>query len=169
MRSWSIPMGRYFGVEFRVHLLFLLVLAFVWLTEPALQGGWSPGRGLALTLLLLFSVLAKELVKAAAGVHSGLPLRTVMLLPIGGLAQLDESAAQARAAAPAEAPGTPDTMAVREARLLPGRDARMALVGPLVSAILALLAAGAALAVAPEAGLLAQPHLYSQNLLRSFV
>jgi Zn-dependent protease len=156
MRSWSIPIGRYFGVEFRVHLLFLLVLGLVWLTEASLQSAAALGRGLALTLLLLFAVLAKELVKAAVGVAGGLPLRAVMLLPIGGLAHLEETPAQS--AEVEEKPAPPSAAGIR-----------MALAGPLVAALLALLSAGAALLAAPEASLLAQPHLHSTDLLRSFV
>ena len=37
MRSWSIPVGRLFGIEIRIHLTFLFLLVFVWSTEAATQ------------------------------------------------------------------------------------------------------------------------------------
>ena len=48
MRNWSIPAGRIFGVEIRIHLTFLFLLVFVWLTDSASHATVTPGRGLAL-------------------------------------------------------------------------------------------------------------------------
>ncbi len=33
MRTWSIPVGRIFGVEIRVDLTLVFLLAFVWMIE----------------------------------------------------------------------------------------------------------------------------------------
>jgi hypothetical protein len=57
MRNWSIPAGRIFGVEIRIHLTFLFLLVFVWLTDSASHGTLSPGRGLALVGIIFPSVL----------------------------------------------------------------------------------------------------------------
>ena len=37
MRSWSIPVGRLFGIEIRIHLSFFFLLVFVWSTEANSQ------------------------------------------------------------------------------------------------------------------------------------
>ena len=47
MRSWSIPLGRLFGIEIRIHLTFLFLLFFVWGTEAATQDASAALHGLA--------------------------------------------------------------------------------------------------------------------------
>src|SRR5690242_1028922 len=98
MRSWSISAGRIFGVEIRIHLTFLFLLAFVWLTEFAAHGKPpDPGRGLALVAIVLAAVLLHELGHGLVAVSSGVRMKAVILLPIGGVALLDESYALANA------------------------------------------------------------------------
>src|SRR5256885_2332730 len=46
MRNWSIPVGRVFGVEVRVHLTFLFLLVFVWFTDSINAGPSAPLRSL---------------------------------------------------------------------------------------------------------------------------
>jgi hypothetical protein len=53
MRGWSIPLGRWMGVELRVHVFFPL-LAFVCMGFSASEG---MGRGLGLFMLLVVAVL----------------------------------------------------------------------------------------------------------------
>ena len=60
MRNWSIPVGKLFGVELRVHLTFLFLLAFVWFTEATSLSNARPGRGLALTGIIFGSVVLPE-------------------------------------------------------------------------------------------------------------
>ena len=38
MRSWSVPAGRLFGVDIRIHLTFVFLLAFVWFTQSVTMG-----------------------------------------------------------------------------------------------------------------------------------
>src|SRR2546430_15897739 len=89
MRNWSIPAGRIFGVEIRIHLTFLFLLVFVWLTDSASHGTLSPGRGLALVGIIFASVLLHELGHALVSMHGGVPAKSVILLPIGGGTLLD--------------------------------------------------------------------------------
>src|SRR5215470_19009832 len=49
MRSWSISVGRLFGVDVRIHLTFLILPVFIYWTDYAAhQGAASGPRDLAL-------------------------------------------------------------------------------------------------------------------------
>src|SRR5439155_25915202 len=91
MRNWSIPAGRIFGVEIRIHLTFLFLLVFVWLTDSASHGTVAPGRGLALVGIIFASVLLHELGHAVVSMYGGVPAKSVILLPIGGVTLLVET------------------------------------------------------------------------------
>ncbi|HEY1904352.1 MAG TPA: CBS domain-containing protein [Terracidiphilus sp.] len=81
MRGWSIPLGRWMGVELRVHAFFPL-LALVCLALSTADG---LGRGLGLFFVLVAAVLVRETARLIAAAWLGLRLRAVLLLPIGGL------------------------------------------------------------------------------------
>src|SRR5579862_7956440 len=81
MRGWSIPMGRWMGVELRVHTFFLL-LAVVCLGLGASDG--IP-RGLTLFLTLVLAVVVRETGRLLVAAWLGLQLRAMLLLPVGGL------------------------------------------------------------------------------------
>jgi Zn-dependent protease len=150
MRNWSIPAGRIFGVEIRIHLTFLFLLVFVWLTDSAPHGTVTPGRGLALVGIIFASVLLHELGHALVSMHGGVPAKSVILLPIGGVTLLDET----------QRPVEPGTVTWK-------RDIRIALAGPLVNLLIAFVAGSILLAVAPEIQLWAKPYVHSANLPRS--
>ena len=92
MRNWSIPAGRIFGIEIRVHLTFLFLLFFVWITEFEAHGHASAGRGLALVGIIFGSVILHELGHAVVAAGNGVRVRGILLLPIGGLALMDPQA-----------------------------------------------------------------------------
>jgi CBS domain-containing protein/Zn-dependent protease len=81
MRGWSIPLGRWMGVELRVHTFFLL-LAVVCLGLSTSEG-WL--RGIGLFFVLVVSVVVREIVRLLVAAWLGLRLRAVLVLPIGGL------------------------------------------------------------------------------------
>ena len=81
MRGWSIPLGRWLGVELRVHTFFLL-LAVVCLGLSASEG-WQ--RGLGLFLVLVTAVIVRETARLIVAAWLGLRLRAILVLPIGGL------------------------------------------------------------------------------------
>jgi len=152
MRSWSIPAGRLFGVEIRIHLTFLFLLFFIWLTEAAPPGALHPGRGLALLFIIFASVVLHELGHALISSQAGIPAKAVILLPIGGVTLLDET-----------------RLASQSANDAWKRDVRIALTGPLVNLLIAFVAGIVVLAVAPQAQLWAKPWVVSTNLPRSLV
>jgi Zn-dependent protease/CBS domain-containing protein len=151
MRSWSIPIGRLFGIEIRIHLTFLFLLVFVWSTEAATQDANAALRGLALVGIIFGSVILHELGHALVARGSGVPAKGIILLPIGGVTILDE------------------------ANILPDpvngwkRDIRIAIAGPLVNIFVAGAAALILLATIPGFSLTARPLLHSSALLRSFL
>ncbi|HEU5453790.1 MAG TPA: site-2 protease family protein [Terriglobales bacterium] len=145
MRSWSIPAGRLFGADVRIHLTFVFLLLFVWITESALPGSAGMGRGLALIGLIFASVVLHEMGHAMAGVHDG-GSRALILMPIGGISLADHA--------------TP--------RLDPRRELRIALAGPAVNLTLAAIGGCTIAALLPEAHLLQRPFVFSGNLPRSF-
>lgn len=152
MRNWSIPAGRVFGVELRIHLTFLFLLVFVWLTESSARGKVSAGRGVALVAIIFGSVVLHELGHALMGMQAGAPARAIILLPIGGITVFDET----------QQPVEPGVLTWK-------RDIRIALTGPLVNLLLAFAAGSILLAVAPEINLWARPWVHSSNLARSLV
>jgi Zn-dependent protease/CBS domain-containing protein len=153
MRNWSIPAGRIFGVELRVHLTFFFLLIFVWLTESTTHGPANPGRGLALVAIIFGSVVLHELGHAMVSMRAGIPAKAIILLPIGGVTLLDET----------QHPVEPGLLTWK-------RDIRIALAGPLVNLIIAVVAGGVLLAVAPQTHFWTKPfYIYSGNLPRSLV
>src|ERR1700693_6002064 len=91
MRSWSIPVGRLFGIEIRIHLTFLFLFFFVWTTEGSTQDASAALRGLALVGIVFASVVLHELGHALMARGSGIPAKGIILLPIGGVTVLEEA------------------------------------------------------------------------------
>ena len=151
MRSWSIPVGRIFGVELRVHLTFLFLLFFVWFTESASHTSPDAGRGLALVAIIFGSVVLHELGHALTSRRYGIPAKAIILLPIGGVTLLDETR---------QPPQSPEAWK---------RDIRIALAGPLVNLVVAFIAAIVVLIAVPDAHLWQRDYVISSNLPRSLV
>jgi Zn-dependent protease/CBS domain-containing protein len=154
MRNWSIPIGKLFGVEIRLHLTFVFLLGFVWMAESAMpKSNNTPDRALALVGIVFASVVLHELGHALVAKGQGTQAKAIILLPIGGITLLDESQAT---------PSGPVPLKWK-------RDVLVALAGPLVNIGLALAAGAIVLARFPEARLWTKPFIHSNHLLRSFV
>ncbi len=126
MRAWSFPLGKPFGVELRIHGLFaLLLILSATLASAAGLGAW---RGVLLWGLLLFAVGVREVARCLASAACGVELRSVLLLPIGGLQSPVDPGAE----------GEKRTTRVRVALALVGPGANLLMAGILTS----LLAGG---------------------------
>ena len=90
MRGWSFPAGRLFGVDIRIHVTFLFLLGFVWFSESLNMGVSGPGRGLALVFIIFGCVVLHELAHAVVAKRSGIAVRSIILLPIGGVTLMED-------------------------------------------------------------------------------
>jgi Zn-dependent protease/CBS domain-containing protein len=154
MRSWSIPIGRLFGVDVRIHFTFLVLPMFIFWTEYAAHQGTANGpRDLALSGIILACVAAHECGHIFAARRVGLIPKAVILLPLTGVALYDESRVEK----------------AQPAALVWRRDIRLALIGPLVSLVLACLAAAVVTASGRGVELWKWPFLQAANLPRSLV
>jgi Zn-dependent protease/CBS domain-containing protein len=154
MRSWSIPAGRLFGIDIRIHITFFVLPLFVFWTETvAHQGNANGPRDLALVGIILACVAAHEGGHILAARRLGLVPKAVILLPLTGVTIYDESQVE-------KAP---------TAAVLWKRDIRLALVGPLVNLALAGVSAAIVAAAIPGVELWKTPFLQPANLPRSLV
>jgi Zn-dependent protease len=81
MRNWSVPAGRIFGVQLRIHLTFILLLLFVVFTEAASHTTTNPFRGMALVGVIFLCVVLHELGHALVSRRAGIPAKAIILLP----------------------------------------------------------------------------------------
>ncbi len=147
MRRWSIPVFDLFGIHFRMHFSFPLMFCLLWMLEM----GRAPLVGLRCFVLmacLLAAVLAHEVGHAMMAARHGIRVRAVVLMPIAGISLLDE-----RAQRGLDAPS----------------EIRIALAGPAVNLLVALLLGVTVLLTRPEAHLFTFPWLTPFNLPRSLV
>jgi Zn-dependent protease/CBS domain-containing protein len=151
MRSWSIPVGRLFGIEIRIHLTFLFLLVFVWSTEGSTQDASAALRGFALVGIVFASVVWHELGHALMARGSGIPAKGIILLPIGGVTVLDEA------------------HVVTDPANSWKRDIRIAVAGPLVNLFIAGAAVLVLMAAIPGFSVTTKPLLHSSALYRSIV
>ncbi|MGD2252805.1 MAG: site-2 protease family protein [Anaerolineales bacterium] len=142
----SLSLFRVRGIAIRVHITFPLIL--IW---SAIQFGVLAGRGLqgaifgvVVTLLLFAIVVLHELGHSVVALHYGVPVKQIVLLPIGGVAQVERIPEQ------------------------PRQEFMIAIAGPLVNFALAIVLGLAALAAGQSLGLerlaLALSGLGSANL-----
>ncbi len=148
MQGWSLPVGKVFGVEVRLHSFFVFLLLPVVLWASYLGG--SLFRGVMLWWLVLLAVVVREVARGVAMAWFGLQPRSLLLLPTGGIM----------------AHGSTDSMK----RLSePQIQRTMALVGPAANVFFGLTVAGLVLAVSPQVSLSATRWVTPDHLLRSAV
>ncbi len=148
MFGWSFPVGKIFGVEVRLHtfFVFLLFLAMVWASflEVTLM------RGAVLWLLLLSAVAVREVARGLGAAWFGMQIRSVLLLPTGGILTY---------ASPHDVARAGETKVGRW----------MALLGPIANIVCGLTLAGLMLTIAPAVNLIGMRWVTPMHLLRSLV
>src|SRR5207248_11357982 len=147
MRSWSIPMGRFFGAEFRLHFTFVILLIYVVVSESSPSTSAIP-RASVLAALIVLAVLVHELAHLLVARYAGLAPRAVVLLPIGGINLAIESEGNDQ---------TPRWQ----------REIRVALAGPMVNLAIAMMTGAVLAATSPELPLLQHPFVSAAGLPRA--
>jgi predicted transcriptional regulator len=143
MLRLSFPLGKIMGVDVRLHLSFLVLLA------AAMAYGAACGnatRGVGLWVALVFAVVVRETARSIAAAYAGLRLRALFLLPVGGV----------MAFAPQDGGASSSTLA-------------LVLAAPIANFGMGLLMLGLSYALAPGVHLLTQPWISPLHVLRSFV
>jgi len=143
----SIPLGRFLGIDLRIHISFPLLLIAAIGYSVLVTG--SAARGIGLWLALLFAVVTREVARTIAVAYSELRLRALFLLPVGGVMALVQ-----------RAPGTPGAATLPQPVLF---------VAPIANFTMGLLLMGLSYAIDPRVPLLAQPWISLGHILRSFV
>jgi CBS domain-containing protein len=143
----SFPIGRYLGVDVRVHLLFPLLLAFAIAYSVVCYG--SATRGVGLWAALCLAVLIREVARSIAAAYAGFRVRALFLLPVGGVMAFSPRAG-------AKGATNLDTRLV-------------SIAGPFANFAAGLLLLGVSYALDPHVSLLAQPWIGTAHILRSTV
>ncbi len=86
--NWSLTLGRVFGIRVRVHLLFILWIAFRFLSNALGEDG-SIGFWFVLTVFLFGTVLLHEFGHCFGARYVGGGADDILLWPLGGLATVD--------------------------------------------------------------------------------
>ncbi len=145
MLHFSLPAGRWFGVQVRAHISLFLLLALAAGYSAVVTG--SALRGIALWSALCVAVLTREIARAIAAAYLDLPVRALFLLPVGGVMAL----------APRQG-----SVAVNKTRV-------MTAVGAAANFGVALLLLGFAYGIDPHVALFRQPWITIEHILRSAV
>ena len=95
LMRWSYPVGTLFGIPLRAHgslLVVLLILLFAFSQDAQDVASWL--LPFMLTIALFASVVVHELGHALAARRYGIETRQIILLPIGGVALLEDAPAE---------------------------------------------------------------------------
>jgi Zn-dependent protease/predicted transcriptional regulator len=123
--SWSLTLGSVRGIRLKLHLTFVLLLAwaaYYWGLDAG-QGLLGALFGIALTVLLFGCIVLHELVHSLVALQYGVRVREIELSPIGGVSKMESM--------PEE----------------PYQEFVMALSGPLVNLLIAVPLGGVVLAM----------------------
>src|SRR6266480_3180977 len=87
--GWSLPIFRVAGIQLRIHITFLLLIAWLAFGYYAQRGSAAAASRVIFVLLLFLCVVLHELWHAFAAKAFGVNTPDVPLLPIGGVARLE--------------------------------------------------------------------------------
>jgi Zn-dependent protease len=86
--KWSLNAGRLFGIKFRIHATFFLLLLYVFFSDIK-EGFGQAGLSVLFVCLIFVCVVIHELSHSLVARHFGREPRSITLLPIGGVATID--------------------------------------------------------------------------------
>ena len=113
--KWSLNIGKILGISFRIHVTFLLLVLFIFISV-ANQYGFDRGLWAALFICAVFAcVLVHEIGHSLIARRFGKEVKSITLLPIGGVATMEEMPEK------------------------PGQEIAMYLVGPLINLAIAAI------------------------------
>ena len=113
--AWSLRIATIGGTEVRIHITFALLLIWIWIMHYRIGGTAAAWMGLVFILAVFVCVLLHEFGHVLAARYFGVRTPDITLLPIGGLARMERM---------------PD---------VPAQELVIALAGPLVNVIIAIL------------------------------
>ena len=89
--KWSLSLGRISGIEVFVHWTFLILIAWILFSHVSMGHSWEQSLvGVVFILVLFACVLLHELGHALTGKRYGITTKNIMLLPIGGVANMEK-------------------------------------------------------------------------------
>jgi Zn-dependent protease/CBS domain-containing protein len=95
MRSWSLPVGKYFGIPVYIHWTFWILIVWIFLLHVGSGEGFSNSLSGVLFILALFGcVVLHEFGHALTARHFGVVTRDITLYPIGGISQFESMPAK---------------------------------------------------------------------------
>lgn len=113
--GWSISLGRIAGTEVRIHLTFFLLVAWFAVSAGSRGGQAAAIEAVVFVLAVFACVLAHEYGHVLTARHYGIGTRDITLLPIGGVASIERMPEK------------------------PGQELLIALAGPAVNVVIAVL------------------------------
>jgi len=85
---WALTIGRFGGTAVKIHVTFLLFLAWIGLSALQRQGISAARDSLVFIVLIFFCVVLHEFGHILVARHFGIDTPEVILLPIGGVASM---------------------------------------------------------------------------------
>ena len=113
--GWSLTIGRIAGTDIRLHFTFLLFLVWIGLTDYLQRGPAAAVDSIVFILLVFLCVTLHEFGHIAMARRFGIRTPQVILSPIGGIASMERMPEK------------------------PGQELLVAIAGPLVNVVIALL------------------------------
>jgi Zn-dependent protease/CBS domain-containing protein len=88
--KWSISVGKIFGINLRIHLTFFLLLLFVFASVLSERGLKAAAMSALFICAIFACVVIHEVGHSLIARRFGKEARSITLLPIGGMAEIEE-------------------------------------------------------------------------------
>src|SRR2546430_7145336 len=88
MRSWSLPVGKFFGIQVYIHWTFWILIVWIFLMHIG-EGFGRAISGAGFILALFVCVVLHEFGHALTAKRFGVVTRDITLYPIGGISSFE--------------------------------------------------------------------------------